>query len=553
MKQKEKRMLTTDSAIRRHAYGLPLAFVLGFIYRVVMGLQGVDTVDVGFCNTFYQVIFPHPDSNSFNFLYYLTGLLGGLWERQLGQFGLVGFRILEAACLSAAVYLLYKTFRHAIRPRMMLAAVSLSFLFPTIIVTFHYDTLSYLLIAASAYAYGRAMRTAKRQWLLAAGVMIGLSFFARIVNLTLMALALVPLIGLGRGKGPRFDVRSAIWFLSGIVAAALLMLCLMLVLHQMPYYLQALDMAFGTLADNQATHSQGNLFFKYFKGAINVALLMVAVAALAWGYDRWSGIEKRRHLVVTIVLGVVFLVTTYTSLPYTMALSLSLVLCFGLFRRISDGVVRATVVYLLMAALLFPFGSDIGIAGVYNWCAGLTIFPAVYCAQQLGRKWCGPLVWAYTSIALCAVLKLGLKAYGSSTPRYRDTVLVQKGRLNVRVDPASAIRYQDVIGAIVDHRGDNRLLLLLNQKSEIYYATGMLPFLGHTQTVIYIGRRLDERLDERKAHFGRTPLVVYIKGIEEMRETAEVCTVVFEWMKRNRYVIAYEDRYCTVYRSADEQ
>ena len=51
-----------------------LTVIAGLLYRAACGMQGVDTVDVGFCNTFYQVIFTAPDSNVFNFLYYLTGL-----------------------------------------------------------------------------------------------------------------------------------------------------------------------------------------------------------------------------------------------------------------------------------------------------------------------------------------------------------------------------------------------------------------------------------------------------------------------------------------------
>lgn len=43
------------------------AFLIGIAYRLLMGLQGIDNVDMGFCMTFYQNIFTHPDAMPFYF------------------------------------------------------------------------------------------------------------------------------------------------------------------------------------------------------------------------------------------------------------------------------------------------------------------------------------------------------------------------------------------------------------------------------------------------------------------------------------------------------
>jgi hypothetical protein len=54
------------------------AFLIGIVYRLLMGLQGIDSIDMGFCMTFYQNIFSHPEAMTFYFNYYLTGLIGGV-------------------------------------------------------------------------------------------------------------------------------------------------------------------------------------------------------------------------------------------------------------------------------------------------------------------------------------------------------------------------------------------------------------------------------------------------------------------------------------------
>ncbi len=171
-----------------------LAFLIPIIFRLIMGTQGVDSTDVGFCNTFYQAIFNTPDANEFNFIYYLTGLLGGIWENLFGGFGLIGFRVFETFTLSTAVYFLYLIYKKRMSKRNSVAAIFLSMLFPVIIVTFHYDTLSYLLIAISAFMYSKYLQNFSYKWLFFAGLMIGFSFFARIVNLSFCILALLPLL-----------------------------------------------------------------------------------------------------------------------------------------------------------------------------------------------------------------------------------------------------------------------------------------------------------------------------------------------------------------------
>ena len=50
---------------------ISFAFVIGVAYRLLMGVQGIDITDMGFCMTFYQNIFSHPDAMTF----YLRAIL----------------------------------------------------------------------------------------------------------------------------------------------------------------------------------------------------------------------------------------------------------------------------------------------------------------------------------------------------------------------------------------------------------------------------------------------------------------------------------------------
>ena len=88
-----------ETVAKKNSLYISLALLIGFLYRMLLSLQGIDHADMGFSNTFYQNIFSHPEAVTLHFNYYVTGLVGGLWYLLLGSTGLLGFRLLEAILL----------------------------------------------------------------------------------------------------------------------------------------------------------------------------------------------------------------------------------------------------------------------------------------------------------------------------------------------------------------------------------------------------------------------------------------------------------------------
>lgn len=540
--------MTINYTPPKHTFIL-FTFLIGFIYRCLTGLQGIDNVDVGFCNTFYECIFKYPEANSFNFLYYLTGVIGGFWEIVFGNYGLLGFRFFEAFTLTLSIFFLYSIFKKYIPWQYSLIAISLCFVFPTITVTFHYDTFSYLLIAISAFCINKATKEKYCIWVILSGFFIGLSIFARIVNAALIALIIIPLFVFKKHERSKINIKAGVCFAIGIVLGCFLAVCMLLISHQEAYYIDAIQQAFCTLSNNNATHSKGNIIYKYFKSGINIALTIMVLLIIA-KLTTIKQIKKYKdHILTKILLTIIIFILAYTSLPYTVALACSLLLCLYAIinKNIEEG--KVVVSYLIIATLIFPIGSDIGIAGVYNWIAGMAIFPAAYCYTKISKKWNSLLLITILCIGLSGIIKQAFKAYGAVKPRWKETTLVQNDRLNIYTDSANALQYQQVIKAINKEQDSNwRLLFLINQKSEYYYATHSLPFLGHTQTVIYTGQSLIDRLNERKAFFKSYPLIVELKKVKPLSETEEVSKLTHIWMKKQKYSVVYSDSYCTIYK-----
>ena len=527
-----------------------LVFLAGFVFRLLVSLQGADGVDVGFCNVFYQVIFTQPDSNVFNFIYYLTGIVGGTWELICGQYGLLGFRLLEALVLSGAIAMLYVTFRHWMPLRSSLIAIGISFIFPLLSVTFHYDTLSYLLITLSAFAFSRSLSGHQAWWLMVSGIMITLAIAARIVNATLLILLVIPFAYYLKQGEKRQAVYSSLWMFSGVLTGALLVLCLMLSLGHLEYYIAALGEAFGTFNSADATHSRGYLVWKFFHGYQNILLQAFPIFGIAY---LWKLACQKLHgttqTVAQSVLAIGFGVLAYTSPPYTTLMGFCFLVCFfGMYKSFLQEKEGAVVVFLLTAMFVFPFGSDIGAQGIFNWCVGLLVFPAVYSIGRCKNTWLqrGMFV-AFASIALAALVRTSVKVYGDRGPRYKCIYMLQPERLNIFTEKERSVAAQHVIAQILRYTSENHLMLLINQQSELYYATRTIPFLGHTQPLVYLGSRMDERLNERLSHFGMYPTVVFLKQEHDTSETPDVKMAVEQWMSQHHYQVACDDDFCIIY------
>lgn len=76
-----------------------------FCYKTIVSIQGFDMCDEGWVLSAYQQIFNDPTACEYQFLYYNTLLVGGLWNLVFGSLGYFGFRLLGALFSTAIAYL----------------------------------------------------------------------------------------------------------------------------------------------------------------------------------------------------------------------------------------------------------------------------------------------------------------------------------------------------------------------------------------------------------------------------------------------------------------
>ncbi len=527
----------------KHRIHIATAFLVGILYRLLMSLQGIDSVDMGFCMTFYQNIFTHPDTMTFYFNYYLTGLIGGLWQLAFGRFGLLGFRVLELFTLTTAVWLLYRACRPWLPQSTVTAgAILLSFLFPSLIVTFHYDTLSFLLMAASVWALSRWWQQGSLPWLALAGAFIGISFFVRIVNGALFALILFPFFWGWRTSLRRAFI-NAYTYASGLLMGCLLVILLMALLGHLGYFGQALAEAFGTFSGEETSHTSGNLFGVYLKSYVNIGLQILVLCMLALYFGDAGHLSDKLKKIVRTVLIIALFVLVLTSQPYLSAAAICTLMIV-----ITPHPVHITF-YALVCAYLFPFGSDIGIPGIFHWCGGLLLIPAATCYPRLTSQWQRKVaVLLALTIAVNMVYKLGAHAYGEEQPRTETRYMAIPGTLNTLTDSARAQRYRHEVAVITAHADSSRLLLIGNQAAELYYATASIPFTGNTQMGTFRGQSLIGRLNRQTDYYDRLPLVAYILRGHDSDDMLDFRRDLRPWLLRHGYQQIYRDSTLQLFR-----
>lgn len=540
-----------QSTVQQHPikpFAILIAFVIGFAYRLIMSLQGVDDVDVGFCNTFYQCIFSSPDANSFNFIYYITGVIGGIWNTLFDQWGLFGFRLFNIITLTVSIFILYHIFKKTLTTKTACAAIVISFLFPIISITFHYDTLTFLFVALSAGAFRLFLINKNRGWLFITGLLIGISFFVRLVNLTLLALLAIPLlVGITQTTFKK-GIQYLLFMLAGILLGTLCVIGFMMVFHHWDYFIMGIKEATGDFASSAATHSQGNLIKVYFRSMLKVILQTGCVGLFYWGFltlqTRFKGKTKTA---LEGILCLSFFILALTGPPYLTTLGLCcMVLLLYLRQKPSVSHQNSIVLYLLLASFLLPVGSDIGIPGIFNWFAGLLLFPAISSISSFDIKKQSLLLTMFLCIGLAAIVKTSKKAYGESCSRTKSVVRINDS-LNIYTDAEKAKDYRHFIACINKYKDKNGYMVLGNQYSALYYATNTKPFLGHTQTIIYQGTALTNRLNNRLTTLRCYPLIVFLNHRGILEETPSVHKSLAQWMKLHRYKTVYSDTTITLF------
>lgn len=266
---------------------------LVILMQIPSVIFGFELCDSGYYMTFYANIFNHPEDVSYNFMYYLTGLVGGsFWKLSGGSILLM--RVFGAVCNVLSVWFVWRMLGNLRLFLPLVCAVVLilagSWAYP---LTFYNDHLSALLAILSLSIMLKALMgdcPNGFMWFCLSGIAAGINLFSRLPNiLELLFVFIIPLCMNKRSGGVRGVIKSMLCWFSGWLAGVLIVVLIAIYLGHGRYIVESIGDVLEIGAEGSgASHSINELItvnLRIWIPIIYIALKFAAVF-LVYGYTR---------------------------------------------------------------------------------------------------------------------------------------------------------------------------------------------------------------------------------------------------------------------------
>lgn len=489
-------------------YGTSVGWAIALLtlWQLVIAVFGVDLCDSGYYLLFFENIFKAPESVEYNFMYYLSGVAGGVLNALLPEGGKwMAMRVAGVLCNAGAMAILACALKRVIPA----TAVILGFLmvvaslvqFPF---TFNNDLMSALLWVAAVACMFKGLTGGKRVHLLLAGLLVGVNTFTRIPNVLAVGLAVMPFVARIHVKRPlREGWCQCGTFLLGAIAGALAVIGMMMALGHWDIFRQNMTELLGvaTGSSGTATHNAGGLvavMLAFYRQCLLVGLKMAVLWLPVWAAWRYVGNRWLRWAVwLAVAVAALYFMWHQSHIMHPLW-----VMCVaGLVWVICKGGSRAVAAWLgLFLLLVFPLGSDgaTNNGGIIAWMAA----PVAALMWQRRTNIVFPM--AFIAVGLMQTVALG--AYFDGGALWHKTATVNDSRAAlIRTTPERARIINETLSGLSQHVNEGDTLLCYGSIPMMNHLTRTVPAMGCSWPELLSADALDVRL---KALGGACPAIL---------------------------------------------
>ncbi|MDR2511855.1 MAG: hypothetical protein LBC89_05300, partial [Bacteroidales bacterium] len=359
---------------------LILTLLSVFLYELLLALHGFDLCDEGWVLSSYQQIFNAPSSEEYYLAYYLSAFIGGVWNIIFGFAGILGFRILTIFTFIGSIYFTYLTVKQYVSPIIIPIASSVLLLLLRFgIIVFDHTYLTAFLTAMSLFFTLKGINSEKKRLIFIGAILCGITFFARIVNITLIAVCLLFLLEFIYTKNKKKLWGNIAVFMGGISFGIAFIVSIMLLFGHFDLFVKSLKNLFLTGSDAAANHNvflMLKLYVKQYIAIIAYLFGLFAATFLANFTFRKIKIKSLRILpIIAYIAATVLFFKHFSATKYYAILLLPIL--FSLYcDRKNKGIILLNAVSLIVMFCL-PLGSDFGIENMGIWSIFLATFVAV--------------------------------------------------------------------------------------------------------------------------------------------------------------------------------
>jgi hypothetical protein len=353
-------------------------FILLMLYQLIFLFQGFDFADEGCHAAFFQLIFSHPETMVGNFMYWFSGIFGGVFYYFFSDWGLLGLRFQGLITIMATMIIAYYLIKEYISLVNLRIAILLIFALTTNeIKEMHYDTLAALLNVSAVFFLFRGIRDNKNLLIVLSGAFISLSMFTRLPSIVLLGLVIsIFYFGLLTKAKTQLIIKQSLSLLGGFFLMSVLVLFAMKLMGHLSIYIEALKMVFSWGTSSEDGHSMLRLlknFVKDYTKAINYGILIMVLMSVLILLNNLSGqisnkVIKWIRMVIAFVIPLLIGYQIHKhSISHASVISVftGIALIASLFILASRSIGKENKLLVIIGCLIVflePFGSAGGIS-----------------------------------------------------------------------------------------------------------------------------------------------------------------------------------------------
>ena len=475
------------------AFGILATLML--LYQMPAVVCGLDMCDTGFYLTFFDNIFTRPGTVEYNFMYYASGLVGGLVRMALPGIGIVGMRVAGMLLVVAAAAVAFASLRRTVGTTATLAGLAMAIMcYAPAVLALNHDILSVLLYATLIGLMLRGLQSGSTWLVAASGLVAGVNVFVRTPNVVAVALAFAPaLSAFYNGGSARRAAGQAATFVGAMLAGMGLMVALMLALGHLELFCSNLRDLRSISADADSSHNVAFMIavqLKFYAKAVWALAKFGCVAAVWCAARRWVKQPLLRAAALAACLGAAAWIMA--RMPQVMPVwGMCVSGCaWAIATRCSADRKMAAWLGLFML-LAFPLGSDNG--AINN--GSLIAMTAAPVAMNLwGRRPLAPFVAVL--VVCCAARMIGGDLYFERGPVWQKTATIGSDRTRLlHTSPERAAAINAMLKGTANYLAPGDTLMAFGSIPMVNYLTRTCPHIGCSWPELLSPSMLSDKLN----------------------------------------------------------
>lgn len=503
------------------------------LIKCILGLQGFDMCDEGWVLSAYQQIFDCPSSCEYQFLYYNTIVIGGVWNKLFGAWGIYGFRVFNAICCTALAYVVYLLLKDSVNRWAIFIGVLVFNL--GYVLVFHQNVITALLCTIGCLFLYKGLMQKSSFMMLLAGVVVGINFFTRLPNVSMLSLSLTLIPYYLYNRDLKNTLLMLLWAGIGIIVGCTIEVLMMINLNHFDLFIDNLSSGTSAATAGDSTHSLSNILRVYGSNYATVRKqvgLLVSFPVILYFFEK---LNKTQWLnkIVFVVGGLLYAAFLWKKCELTFFIYGFSYLVFAIYalRFYSD---KATIYLISIAScVLFflPFGSDYGIGNMGPNCiwiaTPLTVGLAWKMLRQVNNSTQHKII--LTTLVTCLVVvsthelyRSSLNCYFDSGSRLKKTSLINNPLATTFTTEEKCEKANIMLNELSKYVKKGDYLLCFQCIPMVNYLTETRPYLGNSWVWAYDSSNLEYQFEKAQKNIDDLPVVIWNKsGIASWQSHAD--------------------------------